>query len=217
MVTDVSSVEDGAAVGREKFLDIVPRSTLLGDVHLVVGHRTQAGRKRADRHDLALDVSHSHPFALAQHPPEGQDESARRLGHEPGRSQGEHHSDEDAQTLEGVAAGAGQIRVGHGQREEPHERDGESSRQTDRVAIDPGQFVTTGLHAERHGLQDLGAGVGQGADHGDHDQARHGVDESVRDVGRYAAHITGEALGPRAGCTGSGRRRTAATPRPGRQ
>jgi hypothetical protein len=77
------------------------------------------GRQHANLADLSLIVGEADPVAFAQRPGVDQHQAAHRMGHHPGRPEGQHQAEEHANAFEGEGVGAGKERVGGGEGKQP--------------------------------------------------------------------------------------------------
>ncbi len=109
----------------------------VGQRHLHAHAVAHVCREHAHLHDGAFGVADAHVFAHAKRARVHEDEPACRLADEARRADRHHEAEQHRQALEGVGVGAGDVRIGHHQREHPHGNGEELARRPRRVAVDP--------------------------------------------------------------------------------
>jgi len=165
---------------------------------LLVRVGADLGREDAHVHHGSLDLTDANPLAAPERAREGEDEAAGGLTHDAGRAERQHHAQEHAETLEGIAAGTGQVRIRHGQGEEPDGRGDETTGGLHHFRVDPEQPIAAGLDASRDRADDSRDEMGEGGDDHDHHETRHLVDAGRPDLRDDAGDVAGEIVRPRA-------------------
>jgi hypothetical protein len=95
----------------------------------------------------ALDLADPHEFADPKHPRVHQAHARHRLADDPGRAERQHQACQHRHALEGVAVGAGQVRIGHRQREQPDHDVAQAARRDGGVGVQPADVQLAVFHA----------------------------------------------------------------------
>jgi hypothetical protein len=171
----------------------------IGQAHLFAQPGVELEREHAHGGHRAFGFTDLHVFALAQRARVHQAQAGHDLPHDTGSSQRQHQAGQHRNTLESLAAGAGQKGVGHGQREQPDHRVAHAPRGACRIAVQPADDQVATLHALHEGRMSLREQPGDEEDQGGGQQTRHGSRGSAGELRQQTQPPVGGPLGPGTG------------------
>lgn len=129
----------------------------VGNADLHSGDGADAGGEQADLQHLAFHIGNLDQVTHRHGPCVEQGEAGRSLADDARSAQRNHHAQQHTQTLEGITAGPGQIRIGHRQREQPDAGHGELAAGFGQLPVNAENLEAAIPHATEQHADDLAA------------------------------------------------------------